>query len=65
MMFLRKFSLPFALASSDFNMALFLIVSQKIRHEFCTDVTHLKFFSKNFMARSYADAHIVSNFLDS
>jgi len=50
---------------TDFNMILFLIVSQQMQHEFCTDVMHLKFFSKNLMARSYADAHFVSNFLDS
>jgi len=48
---------------TDFNMVLFLIVSQQTWHEFCTDTMHLKFFSKNLMARSYADPHFVSNFL--
>jgi len=50
---------------TDFNTVLFLIVSQQTRHEFFTDATHLKFFSKNLMARSYADAQFVSNFSDS
>jgi len=50
---------------TDFNTVLFLIVSQQTRHEFCTDATHLEFFSKNLMARPYADSHFVSNFSDS
>jgi len=50
---------------TDFNAVLFLIVSQQTRHEFCTGATHLKFFSKNLMARSHADAHFVSTFWDS
>ena len=50
---------------TDFNTVLFLIASQQTRHEFCTDATHLNFFSKNLMARSSADAHFVSNFSDS
>ena len=50
---------------TDFNTFLFLIISQQTRHEFCTDATHLNFFSKNFMTRSYADAHFVINFSDS
>jgi len=51
---------------TDFNKVLFLIVSQQMWHEFCTDaMQHLKFFNKNLRARSYADAHFVSNFLES
>ena len=50
---------------TDFNTVLFLIISRQTRHKFCTDVMHLKFFSKNLMARYYADAHIISNFSDS
>ena len=50
---------------TDFNTVLFLIISEEMRHEFCTDATHLKSFSKNLKARSYVDAHFVSNFLDS
>ena len=50
---------------TDFSAVLFLIVSQQTWHKLCTDVMHLKFFSKNLMARSYADAHFISNFLDS
>jgi hypothetical protein len=37
-------------------------VSQQTWEEFYTDATHLKFFIKNLMARSYADAHFVCNF---
>ena len=50
---------------TDFNTVLFLIVSQQTQHEFYSEATHLKFFSKHFMARSYADAHFVSNISDS
>ena len=48
-----------------FNTFLFLIVSQQMRHKFCTNATYLKFLSRNLMARFYADAHFVSIFLDS
>jgi hypothetical protein len=44
---------------TDINTGLFLIASQQMWHEFCTDVMHLKFFSKHLMARSYDDAHFV------
>ena len=50
---------------TDFNTVLFLIISQQTQHKFCTDAMHLKFLSKNLMTRSYADAHFVSNVLDS
>lgn len=41
---------------TDFGMLPFLIVSQQTWHEFCSDAVYLKFFSHNFMARSYAVA---------
>jgi len=69
MMFLRKFSFITICIEkqflTDFNTVLYLIVSQQTWHEFCTDTMRLKFFGKNLMARSYADAHFVSNFSDS
>jgi len=68
MMFLRKLSITICTGKqflTDFNTVLFLIVSQQTLHKFCTDAMHLKFFSKNLMARSYADAHFARNFSDS
>jgi len=50
---------------TDFNTVSFLIITLPTRYEFCTDATHLKFFSKNLMARSYVDAQFISNFLGS
>jgi len=49
---------------TDSSTILFLIASQQTRHEFCTDATHWSFSVQNLMARSYADAHFVSNFSD-
>ena len=46
---------------TDFNVVL--SISQQIQHEFCTDLIHVKFFSKNLMAIAYADAHFISDFL--
>ena len=33
---------------TDFNMVLFLIISQQMQHEFCTDAMHLNFFQSKF-----------------
>jgi len=65
MMFLRKFSLPFALESSSWMISTrfsFWSLVNKRGTNFALTRRPLKFFSKNLMTRSYADAHFVSNF---
>jgi hypothetical protein len=59
---LKKFSITICIEKqflNEFNTALFLIISQNTRYKFCTEVTDLQFFSKNLMAKYYADACFV------
>lgn len=52
MMFLRKFSFPFAVprSSSQISTRFCFFVSQQSQHKFCTTTTHRKFSSANLMA---------------
>jgi hypothetical protein len=50
---------------TDSDAVLFLFISQQTRHEFCSNMMHLQYFSQNHVAQTLTDAYFFRNFTDS